>query len=138
MKRLAIAVAVILGCAVAGWSQAYYEASGQTQVFTLTAGAKSGPAAIRGGSVMRTGKKSGINITVTRGGIVIRLPAMHQGSVDISLYDITGRQVYRQCGTIGISLRLETQTFAPGIYNVLVHVNGQNFTRRVVLNGREE
>ena len=130
MKRITITAAVILGCAVACWSQAYYEASGQTQVFTLAAGAKSGPAAIRGGSVMGTVKNSGVNLAVTRSGILITLPSMQRGSADVALYDLTGRQIYRQRGYCGTSLRLQTQAFASGIYTALVRVDGKNYSRR--------
>jgi hypothetical protein len=40
MRRIALAAAVVAGCAVASWSQLYYESSGQTAVFTLAPGAK--------------------------------------------------------------------------------------------------
>ena len=132
MKRIAITL-VILGCVVACWSQAYYEASGQTQVFTLTAGAKSGPVAIRKGSLMRTEKNSGINLAVTRGGIVITLPSLRRGSADISLYDLAGRQIFRQRGYWGASLRLATQTFPAGIYTAIVRVDGKNYSRRLAM-----
>jgi TRAP-type uncharacterized transport system substrate-binding protein len=139
MKRIALAALAILTCAVAGWSQAYYEASGQTRVFTLAAGAKSGPVAIRGGSVMRTGKDSGINFAVTRGGIVVTLSAANQqGSADIALYDLTGRQIYRQHGYCGTSLRLETKAFSAGVYTALVRVDGKNYSRRFAVSRRWE
>jgi hypothetical protein len=132
------ALTIIALIAVAVWGQQYYEVSGKTQVFTLTPGAKSGPTAIRGGSVMSPGKNSSINLTVARVGIVIMLPAKQQGSVDIALYDIAGRQIYRQHGYCGTSLRLETKAFAAGIYTALVRVDGKNYSRRFAVSRRGE
>jgi hypothetical protein len=134
MRRIAFTIIGIFGFAVAGWSQAYYEASGQTAVFTLTAGAKSGPAAIRGGSVLRTGKNSGISVTTTRGGILVTLPTLRSGTTDIALYDVAGRQIYRQHGYSGASLRIETQNFASGMYTARIQVDGLNYSRRLMAN----
>ena len=47
MNRVAMVTVAFLLCISASHAQQYYEASGQTQVITLTAGAKSGPTAIR-------------------------------------------------------------------------------------------
>jgi hypothetical protein len=81
---------------------------------------------------------SGINVTTFRSSIVVTFPALHRGSADIALYNIAGRQIYRQRGFTGTSLRLETRTFALGIYTFLIRANGQNYSRRVAVNGREE
>jgi hypothetical protein len=138
MERIALATAVIITCTVAGWGQACYEASGQTAVFTLKAGAKSGPAAIREGPVLHAGLNSGISLTATRGGIVITLPALQRGSADIALYDLTGRQIYRQRGFNGTSLHIETKAFASGIYTAIVRVDGKNYSRRFAVSRRGE
>jgi hypothetical protein len=137
MKRIVLTVAAIIGCAMACWSQAYYEASGQTQVFTLTPGAKSGPAAsIRSGSFLHAKMISGIRVSATRGGIIIMLPALRQESADVALYNIAGRQMYRQRGYNGASLRLETRTFAPGVYSLIVRIEGQSYSRRITVTGK--
>lgn len=47
MIRIVMTVAAIMACVVLGWSQDYYEASGQPAVFTLAAGAKAGPLELR-------------------------------------------------------------------------------------------
>lgn len=127
---VACAGAILLGGAVAGWGQAFYEASGQTAVFTLTPGAKSGPAAIRGRAVSRSGKGSAIRIVAVKGGMVVTLLSPRRGQSDISIYEMTGRQVYRQRGLSGSSLRLDTRRYAPGMYNLLVRIDGQNYSRR--------
>ncbi len=130
MKRITLVTAAILTCAVACWSQTCYEAIGQTVAFTLKAGAKSGPAAIRGISVMRDRLYNGISVTTTRDGILVTLPSLQRGIADIAVYDVAGRQIYRQRGFNGTSLHLETRTFAPGIYAARVQVDGQNYLRR--------
>jgi hypothetical protein len=121
---------VLLGYAAAAWSQAFYEASGQTAVFTLTPGAKSGPSSIRGRVVSHTGPQNGIRIAMVKGGIVLTLPSLRQGRSDITIYNMAGRQVYRQRGFSGASLRFDARRFAPGMYNVLVRIDGQNYSRR--------
>jgi hypothetical protein len=139
MRRSALVTAsVIFGFAVACLSQTYYEASGQTAVFTLKAGAKT--SAIHSGSVIRSVLNSSINVTTVKGNIVVTLPALQRGLADISLYDIAGRQIYRQHGYSGTSLRLETRTFAPGVYSMLVCVDGKKYSRRVAVSkaGRGE
>jgi hypothetical protein len=136
MVRIAIIGAIIFGFVVSGWSQAYYEASGQTAVFTLAAGVKSGPAAIKGGFVARaTGLNDGISVTTSRGGIVVVLPVIQGGSADIALYNIMGRQIYLQQEYNGTLLRLGTKAFVPGVYSILVHIDGKSYTRLVAVSG---
>lgn len=130
MKRITLMSAAILTFTLACWSQTCYEAIGQTVAFTLKAGAKSGPAAIREISVMRDRINSGIKVTTSRDGILVTLPSLQRGIADIAVYDVAGRQIYRQRGFSGASLRLETRTFAAGIYTALVQVDGQNYLRR--------
>lgn len=126
----ACAGAVLLGCAMAGWGQQYYEASGQTAVFTLTPGAKSGPSSIRGRVVSRMGPQTGMRIAMVKGGFVVTLLSQRHGQSDITMYDMAGKQVYRQRGFSGSSLRFDAHRFAPGIYNLLVRIDGQNYSRR--------
>jgi hypothetical protein len=125
----ACAGAALCFCVSSGWSQTSYEASGQTVVFTLTPGAKASPLAVIGGSGSRFGKNA-VSITSARGFIVVSLSSQPHGPSDISIYDMAGRQAYRQRGFSGGSLRLETRRFAPGMYNILVRIDGRNYSRR--------
>jgi hypothetical protein len=127
---MALSAAIALGYGAACWSQTSYDASGQTAVFTLTAGAKSGPASIRSGSVSRTGKGNSVTVASMRGFIVVSLPSQLRFPSDIAMYDIAGKQLYRQRGFNGASFRLDTRLLAPGIYTVIVRIDGQNFSRR--------
>lgn len=135
MRRIAMMITMVLCFAIIGWSQAYYEASGQTAVFMLTAGAKAGPSAIKSSPVVRTALNKGMKVSTSRGGIMIALPAF-QGHADIALYDIKGRQIYRQQGLSGTPIRLETLTLASGVYSIIIRANGLNYTRRVTVNRR--
>lgn len=130
MKRITLVAAAIVTCAVACRSQTCYEAIGQTTAFTLKAGAKSGPAAIRGIFAMRDRINSGISVTTTRDGILVTLPSLQRGIAEMAVYDVAGRLIFRQRGFSGTSLRLETRTFAPGIYTMRVQVDGQSYLRR--------
>jgi hypothetical protein len=130
VRQAACAGALLLLCAAAGWGQTNYEASGQTAVFTLTPGAKIGPNAIRGNPVLRTAPLRGIDIAVVQGGIVITLSSLLRGHADIAIYNLTGRQVYRQHGMNGLTLRVDTRRFTPGIYHARVRIDGQDFSRR--------
>lgn len=138
MRNIIVISFVIFSFSITCWSQAYYEASGQTAVFTLTAGAKAGPTAIKRSPEVHAALSSDIKVTMSRGGIVVIMPVAHQRSANIALYDIRGRQVYRQQGYNGTSLQLETKAFAPGIYNLLIRADGQSYTRRVAVYGRGE
>jgi hypothetical protein len=129
---------ILFAFAVAGWGQAYYEASGQTQVFTLTAGAKAGSAAIKRSPALLAAPKNGICVKAFRGGFLVTLLGLQRGYADIVLYDIKGRQVCRRRAINCTSLRLETGSFAPGIYTLFVHAWGQSFSRRIAVNGRRE
>jgi hypothetical protein len=135
MRRIVITSATVLCCIITGWSQAYYEASGQTTVFTLAAGAKAGPSAIKGSPVVRTALNREMKVTTSRGGIMVALPAL-QGHADITLCDIKGRQICRQQGLSGTTVRLENRTLAAGVYSIIVRANGQRYTRRVAVSGR--
>ncbi len=137
MRRIVWASAILFSCAAVGWCQAYYEASGQTQVFTLAAGAKVGPSAIKGSPVLRAGMNNGISVVISKGSIVVALPTMvHRGIADIALYDIKGRRIYHKIGYTGTSLRLERKAYAPGVYSMLVRVEGKSFSRAIALSGR--
>ena len=130
---MACAVAVVLGCTVPGWSQTNFQSSGQTAVFTLTPGAKAGPEAVLRGVAARASKANGVTIAVVKGGIVVTLPSLRHGLGDITLYDMTGRQAYRQRGFAGASLRMDARRFAPGMYNVIVRIDGQKYSRRIAV-----
>jgi hypothetical protein len=133
MRRIAIAAALLLSLTVTGWSQAYYEASGQTAVFTLSAGAKSGPAAIHDDPVVRAEEKRGVTVSMVRGAVLITLPVHQRGNVAIALFDIAGRRIYQRTGDSEKMLRLETRSFAPGVYSLLVRVDGMTCSRCIAV-----
>jgi len=130
---MVLAAATILTFTVGSQSQICYEASGQTMAFTLKAGAKSGPTAIREFSGMRGRINNGLNVATTRGGILVTLPTFEHGIADIAVYDVAGRQIYRQHGFSGTSLYLEPRTLAAGIYTVRVQGDAKNYLRRFVV-----
>jgi hypothetical protein len=130
---MACTAAVVLVCAMAAWSQTFYEASGKTAVFTLAPGAKVGPDAIRDRAVSRPGTGRALTMASGKGFIVVTLSSLRSGLGDIALYDIAGRQAYRQHGLTSASLRLDTRRFAPGMYTVVVRIDGQNYSRRFAL-----
>ena len=124
MRRITISVAIILSCIVTCWSQAYYEASGQTQVFTLTSGAKSGLI-----SVGHTAKiNNDLKITSIQNAIVILLPGISHRVVNIAMYNISGRQIFCKNGYNGTTLRLKSGWFAPGIYTAIASIDGKNYS----------
>ena len=137
MRQIALVVAAVIGCTVSGWSQSYYEASGRTAVFTLTAGAKSGSVAIRSGSAV-TQVRSNIGVTVKTASsrIVVSLPALQSSSADIAIYTVAGKQIYRQRGYRGASLSLDSRQFAQGMYSVVVRVEGKSYSRRFAITGK--
>lgn len=139
MKRIAVTVIVIMACAISGWSQAYYEASGQTDIFTLAPGAKTGHSGTQAAQTLHRVTVSNISITVARSGIIVALPSqLPRGSADISVSNVAGRQIYRQHGFSGRTLRFENGVFKPGIYAIRVCVDGQKYVRRFAITGQGE
>jgi hypothetical protein len=136
MGRIVLALAIVFSLSTAGMGQAYYEASGKTQVFTLAAGIKAGPSGIKDAhtinhSVMNTS----ISVITTKSAISISLLAIQSGYASITLYNIAGRQICSQRGYSGTVSRLKTQSIAPGIYNMIIRVNGRSFVHRIAVNG---
>jgi hypothetical protein len=131
--KMACAAAVVLGCAATGWTQTSFQSSGQTAVFTLTPGAKAGPEAVLHGVVVRPAKGNSVTIGLVKGGIVVTFPTLRHGLGDITIYDMSGRQAFRQHGFAGASLRLDARRFAPGMYNVIVRIDGQKYSRRIAV-----
>ncbi len=132
MKRITVMSTLVLACAAACWCQVCHDASGQTAAFTLKAGAKSGPTAIRAVAARGRGD-SGLRVTTTGSGILVTLPAMERGISDVAVYDIAGRQIYRQRGFSGTSVHFEPQTLAAGIYTVRVQGDAKNYVRRFIV-----
>jgi hypothetical protein len=124
-----ILVAVILAYAVASWSQTRYEASGQTQVFTLTAGVKIGPTAINR-SISRMEKNNGINFEATMNRIVIMFSPIQPRRINIEIYNLSGHQIFQRRGYFGSSVCVETKAIATGIYTAIVCVDGKIFSHR--------
>jgi len=130
MMAMACAFGVMLIGAAAGWGQAYYSASGSTAVFTLSPGAKSGPDAIRRDLAVHSGIGSPVTIASVKGFLFVSSSSQRHGLGDIALYNIAGKQVFRQHWLGAASFRCDTRRFAPGMYTVVVRVDGQNYSRR--------
>lgn len=130
MKRLALALITL---AVSGWSQSYFEASNRTSVFTLTAGAKALPSAVKESRAFHSIQAAAPRIQPMNGHVLITLPigSFNRAGTDIALFDIKGRQVYRQNSMQGTSLRIETRSFAPGVYSMLLRIDGKSYSRLV-------
>jgi hypothetical protein len=129
MKRIVVLGIFVLAGITAGWGQAYYEASGQTSVFRLTAGARSEPAAIHPGHLSRAVITSGVNVIHSNSSVVVTLPDVKSGRVAIAIYDIKGRRVHRRDGLTGNSVRLEARLFTPGVYYLLARSGGKSYSR---------
>lgn len=61
------------------------------------------------------------------------LPASRSGQADIAIYNVSGRQVYKQQRISGASFRLDVRPLAAGMYNAVVKVDHQQFSRRFVV-----
>jgi hypothetical protein len=130
---MACAAAAMLVFAVQGWGQSTFQASGRSAVFTLAPGATAGPDAVQRGIVSQQGKRSGVTIAFVKNGILVALPSLRRGPADIAVYDMTGRLAFRLRGFSGASLRLDPRRFAPGMYNVIVRMDGQKYSRRIAV-----
>ena len=137
MRRIALIGVIAISTFVSGWSQvyqAYFDASGKTAVFTLKAGEKAGCFVVSTAVVqMVSNKTSSVKVATVSDGILVTLPTVKHGSADVALYDMCGRQIYRQCGVRAPALRLETRTFAMGLYTVTVRLDGKSHTCRFVV-----
>lgn len=133
MGRIAVFTIVMLCCVIAGWGQSYYEASGQTSVFTLANGAHSGWSAIHGGIQTQHGSQDGIHIAAAQRSIIIKISSQRTPTTDIAIYDMAGRLAYRQRGFHGSALLLDSRSFAPGVYNTVVLFDGQTYSRRIIV-----
>ncbi len=132
IRRPAILIAcatAALGFAATVAGQNYYAASGQTAVFGLTAGAKSGPAAIRGNALSRL-EPGRLVISAVKGAIVVTLSSPPRSPADIAVYDMSGKLVFHKLGFSGLIFRLDTSRLASGIYHARVRIDGQNLSRR--------
>ena len=133
MGRIASITAVMLCCVASGRGQSYYEASGQTSVFTLAAGAHSGWAAIRGKAPANHEIQNVIRIAAAQSGIFITVSLQKGASADIALYNVAGRLAYRQRGFQGSILHLDSRILAPGVYNAVVRVGEKTCSHRLLI-----
>lgn len=124
-------IVILLGIAATSSSQNYFEASGQTKVFTLAAGAKSGPDAVRNTPAPRLAGAHQAAIALSRNSIIFTQPFQSGGLADVAVYNVAGRLVFRQTGIAG-RLFLDTRRFAPGIYQARLTSAGHDITRRFV------
>ena len=136
MRSIVLAAGAVVFCAAMVWSQAYYEASGQTVAFNLAAGAKSGPAAIRlsfaaPGSAFRE-----IKITQSGSGIISVTVGVTGMAATVAVFDVRGSQVIRSAKIAGGVARIDTQRFAPGMYCVVATTGGRTISRTILVSGK--
>ncbi|MDD5673609.1 MAG: SUMF1/EgtB/PvdO family nonheme iron enzyme [Chitinivibrionales bacterium] len=84
-------------------------------------------------SVSKTAALQDLKITMSRSAIIMTLPASRSGQADIAIYNVSGRQVYKQQRISGASFRLDVRPLAAGMYNAVVKVDHQQFSRRFVV-----
>lgn len=103
-------------------AQQYYQASGQTQVFTLTAGTKAGPSAVLPGSRIARSVASHMLIT-TQNGVHISVAGV-QGQGRVSIYNLAGKRVQSAEVTGASSFALRSD-LSNGVYFARLEVNGR-------------
>ena len=104
------------------WSQQYYQASGQTRVFTLTAGAKAGPSAVLPGSRIARAVQPHMLVN-TQNGVHISILGV-QGKGRISIYNLVGKRVQSAEIFSASSFALRSD-LSDGVYLARLEVNGQ-------------
>jgi hypothetical protein len=103
------------------FAQQYYEASGQTRVFTLSAGAKAGPSAIRNVGRTIPSLKSPMLVTM-QNGIRISVSGI-QGQSRVSIYNLAGKRM--QLAVISEKSPVALRSDLPcGVYFARLEMNG--------------
>ncbi len=120
MQKLLLFLSCLPAIAIA---QQYYEASGQTTVFTLTAGAKAGP----GSSAVLyhaplTPIASPHMLVTVQNGIHIRIPGFN-GLGRVSIYNLAGTTI--QTAYIDGSSTVALRSVPNGVYFAQLEVNGR-------------
>ena len=104
------------------FAQQYYQASGQTQVFTLTAGAKVGPVAVLPHGRLTSSITPHMLVTMQNG---VRLSILGvQGQGRVSIYNLAGKQVQiaEIAGNSSVALRSDLSN---GVYFARLEANGR-------------
>jgi hypothetical protein len=104
------------------FAQQYYEASGQTQVFTLTAGAKAGSTAILPHGRLTPSSAPHMLVTM-QNGVHISIAGI-QGNGRVSIYNLSGKRVQTAeiTGKSSVALRSD---LSGGVYFARLEVNGR-------------
>jgi hypothetical protein len=104
------------------FAQQYYQASGQTQVFTLTAGAKVGPVAVLPHGRLTSSIAPHMLVTMQNG---VRLSVLGvQGNGRVSIYNLAGKrvQIAEIADNSSVALRSD---LSGGVYFARLEVNGR-------------
>ena len=104
------------------FAQQYYQASGQTQVFTLTAGAKVGPVAVLPHGRLTSSIAPHMLVTMQNG---VHLSILGvQGNGRVSIYNLAGKrvQIVEIAGNSSVALRSDLSN---GVYFARLEVNGR-------------
>jgi hypothetical protein len=128
MKRIALVITAVFGLAAACWGQAYYEASGQTQVFTLAAGAKAGwdvPATpVKASCSSHVDPSISILTHSGKNGTRVCVSGRQEHS-HIAIYNAAGQRLWNREVDKSVSPFAAAVRLAPGVYFARLSVNGQ-------------
>jgi hypothetical protein len=128
MKRIALTVMAVFGLAALCWSQAYYEASGQTQVFTLAAGAKAGWEVLA--TPVKASRSSHVDPSMSiltnwgKNGIRVCVNGCQERS-RIVIYNAAGQRLWNRDVDKSASPFAAAVRLAPGVYFARLSVNSQ-------------
>jgi hypothetical protein len=119
MRKLLLLLCLLPALVIA---QQYYQASGQTQVFTLTAGAKAGPTAVlpHGRTACSIAPHM---LVIMQNGVHLSILGV-QGDGSVSIYNLSGKrvQMVEIAGNSSVALRPDLSN---GVYFARLEVNGR-------------
>jgi hypothetical protein len=104
-------------------AQQYFQASGQTGVFTLTAGATAGPGSSAVRYVKRVASVAPHMLVTTQNGIRIGVTGI-RGAGRIAIYNLEGRRV-QSADFSGASMVAVRPDLGNGVYFARLEVNGR-------------
>ena len=130
MRKITLSAAVVLGLSATAFSQSYYEASGQTAVFTLKAGARTNPVvAVKSKASTIKPAMSALSVAVNKTTITLVLGSGAIKTADLAFYDVAGKLVYRQSASSSV-VHIDVKKFGSGVFAAVVKVDGVMMTKR--------
>jgi len=136
MIKISAVLSTILCFSFLCWSQAYYEASGQSQVFTLSAGAKSGPASIHQPLAKFIQTRNDVKFyQLHNGNISILLPNIPQ-LAKIAVFNVFGRQVFYSTYRFNDFICIDTRLYSFGMYTIVVAIGNHKISKHFLVFGK--